>query len=220
MGQIRWERWAPVSGIVYVVLFVAGFIVGGDEIGDSDAEIVAYYGDGGTRAGEIAAFFLVVVAALFFLWFASTLRDRLRSVEAEPKSLSSLAFGAGVASAALFVAALAVFQAVSFTIEFRDEFQLDPNLARLLETAGILLFTGAVMFASVLVTATSVLAIRTAVLPKWLGWLGLLVAVALLLAIFFFPFFVLLAWVLVVSVVLIVRAPSSQPKEQGAPEAT
>ena len=124
MSRIRWERWAPVSGIAYVVLFVAGFIVGGDDIGDSDAEIVAYFGDSGNRAEEIAGFFLLVVAALFFLWFASTLRDRLRSVEAEPKSLSSLAFGAGVASAALLVVAVALFFAVSFTIEFRDEFGL------------------------------------------------------------------------------------------------
>ena len=220
LSRIRWERWTPASGVAFVVLFVVAFIVGGDEIGNSDAEIVAYYGDGGTRASEIAAFFLVVVAVLFFLWFVSALRDRLSSVEAAPKSLSTLAFGAGVATAVLLVAALALFTVVSFEIEFRDEFQLDPNLARLIETAGILLFTGAVMFASVLVTATSVLALRTAVLPNWLGWLGLPVAVALLLAIFFFPFFVLLAWVLVVSVTLIVRPLNSQPTEQEMPETT
>lgn len=219
MTGIRWERWAPASGIVYVLLFVVAFIVVPGDIGDTDEEILAYYADSGNRAREIAAFFLIAVAALFLLWFVSTLRNRLRSVEPEPKSLSALAFGAGVASAALLVAALSLFVSVSLTIEDSDQFAVDPNLARVLENAGFLLFTGSTMVASVLVAATSVLALRTRVLPRWLGWVGLPVALVLLVAIFFFPLFVLWAWILVVSVLLIARTPAWPPQER-EPEAT
>ena len=52
-----------------------------------------------------------------------------------------------------------------------------------------------------------------------IGYLVLFGAV-LLVAFFFFPIMVLWAWILLVSVVVIVRAPSSQPKEPGMPEAT
>lgn len=216
----RWQRWAPVSGVLFAALSAVALGIASQEIGDSSAKVVAFYEDAGNRAREIAAFFLVVVAVLFFLWFLSVLRERLRSVEKESQSLSSLAFGGGVAHAALLVASVGVFVAHSFTVEIRDEFQVDANAAWLLEGAGIILFAGALMVASVLVAATSVLAIKTAVLPTWVGWVGAVVAVVLLAGIVFFPIFVLLAWVLLVSVVLIVRAPSQQLTEQEAPGAT
>ena len=218
MRRIRWERWAPASGIAYVALFLIALFVSGDDPGDSDEEILSYYADSGNRVTDIVGFFLIAVAVLFFLWFVSTLRNRLRSVEPEPKSLSALAFGAGVASAALLMAAAAFFVAISVAVEDTDEFRLDPNLARLVGDVGYLLFVGSTMVASVLVTATSVLALRTAVLPKWLGWVGFVAALALLVAVFFFPIFVLWAWVLVVSVLLIVRSPLGRPKEHGVPQ--
>jgi MFS family permease len=168
MGADRWERWAPLSGVVFVVLCVAGFAIGvsgAPEGSDSDQEFLSYYADSANRAKEITAFFLFVVAALFLICFVGALRNRLRSVESEPKGLSALAFGAGVAST---------------------------------------------MVASVLVAATSVLALRTAVLPRWLGWVGIVVALALLVAVFFIPVFLFWAWVLVVAVVLAVRTPSAQ----------
>jgi hypothetical protein len=145
MGADRWERWAPLSGVVFVVLCVAGFAIGvsgAPEGSDSDQEFLSYYADSANRAKEITAFFLFVVAALFLICFVGALRNRLRSVESEPKGLSALAFGAGVAST---------------------------------------------MVASVLFAATSVLALRTAVLPRWLGWVGIVVALALLVAVFFIP---------------------------------
>jgi hypothetical protein len=42
-------------------------------------------------------------------------------------------------------------------------------------------------------------------LPRWLSLAGFLVAAALLLAFFYFPLFVWIAWVLAVSIVLLVR---------------
>jgi len=201
-----------LSGIAYVVLFLIAFFITGEGAGDSDEEILSYYADSGNRATEITGFFLLAVAALFFLWFVTILRNRLRSVESEPKSLSALAFGAGIVSAALLMAANALFISISGTVEFTDEFQLDPDLARLVGSIGYLLWVSSTMVAGVLVAATSVLALRTAVLPRWLGWVGLVAALALLVAIFFFPIFVLWAWVLIVSVFLILRTQTGYPE--------
>jgi hypothetical protein len=216
MSADRWDRWAPLSGVVFVVLCVAGFAIGvsgSPEGSDSDQEFLSYYADSGNRAKEITAFFLFVVAALFLICFVGALRNRLRSVESEPKGLSALAFGAGVASAALFVVVASLGPAMSFAIEEADQYVVDPNLARLLNNASYLLVVASTMVASVLVAATSALALRTAVLPRWLGWVGIVVAVALLAAVFFIPIFLFWAWILVVSVVLIVR-PANDPRSQ------
>src|SRR2546429_168572 len=47
--------------------------------------------------------------------------------------------------------------------------------------------------------ATSVIALRTGVFPRWFAWIGLPVAVTFLLAFFFVPIFVLWGWILVAS---------------------
>ena len=215
MSANRWERWAPLSGVVYAALCVTGLAIvsGSPEAGDSDQAILSYYADSGNRAKEITAFFLFVVAALFFLLFVGTLRNRLRSVESEPNGLSALAFGAGVASAALLTAAVSVGVATSFVIVDTDRFVVDPNVVRLFGDASYLLIVASTMVASVLVAPTSVLAIRTAVLPRWLGWVGIVVALALLVAMLFFPILLLWAWVLVVAVVLTVRTSTAHPRE-------
>jgi hypothetical protein len=61
------------------------------------------------------------------------------------------------------------------------------------------------MSAALLVLAASIVAHRTGLLPRWLALAGFVVAPALLFAIFFLPLFAWLAWVLAISVVLLVR---------------
>ncbi len=57
------------------------------------------------------------------------------------------------------------------------------------------------------------LVLRTAVLPRWLGWVGIVVAIALLVAVLFIPIFLLWAWVLVVGVILTARPANGHPRE-------
>jgi hypothetical protein len=210
-------RWIPLSGIVYVVLFVLVFVLTGDspQGSDPDSEYLAYYGDSGNRNQEIVVFFLLAVAAIAFVWFVAHLRGRLRAVESEPHGLSTLAFGSGLVSAALLMGALAVGIGPTFAVEDSDVFTLDPDMARLTGVTSYLLLVGSTMVAAALVAATSVLAIRTTVLPAWVGWVGLVVALVMLFAIAWIPIMVYLAWVLVVSVLLLVR-PEAPRSARGA----
>jgi hypothetical protein len=100
-----------------------------------------------------------------------------------------------------------VGNAVSRTTAFAsddDLFTLDPDTQRIFESAGFLLFVSAA-FAAILLVAVSVGALRYGILPRWLGWAGIVVAVLLPSAFVFVGFLVLLAWVLAVGVMLAAR---------------
>jgi hypothetical protein len=101
-----------------------------------------------------------------------------------------------------------VGNAVSRTTAFAsddDLFTLDPDTQRIFESAGFLLFVSAAFAAILLVAAVSVAALRYGILPRWLGWAGIVVAVLLPSAFVFVGFLVLLAWVLAVGVMLAAR---------------
>jgi len=207
----RWQRWTLDwnGGVVFVVLFLIRASLPDVNPEDSDEEIVAYFADGGNRATDIAGIFLIVVAGLFFLWFLGALRTRLREAEGESGHLSTIAFGSGLTFLALLLVAAVTLGTTSVGVEFVDAFRVDPDTVRTITIAGFGFLLTAFMVAAVLVAATSVLALRTAVLPRWLAWAGFLVALALLFSVFFFPIFAFAAWILVVSIVLIVRSPDA-----------
>src|SRR4051812_7675195 len=72
-------RFAPLTGAIFVVLLVIGFIpLGGDtpETDASAAKIISFYNDHQTR--EILAIIAVALAALFLALFAVAIRDYLR----------------------------------------------------------------------------------------------------------------------------------------------
>jgi hypothetical protein len=113
MTRISWERLAALAGLAFVVLYVAAFALG-IEVGETDQEILEYYGDRGNRAEEVVAFFLVAAAALAFLVFAGALRSLIARAEQETAMLAALAWSGGIACAALVLAGNAVSRATAF----------------------------------------------------------------------------------------------------------
>jgi hypothetical protein len=202
----RLARWSPVSGIIFVALWIGAFVALGEGAGDTDQEIVNWYADSGNRDRNFLGFMLVGLASLALIWFAGSLRDRLRA--RDESMLPSLALGAGVAAATLWLAAISAWTTIVSSVEDEDEFTVIPDVVRAFDSLGYVLFVVAGAASSLLVFAASVVALRTGVLPKWLAWLGIPVALSLLVTFLFIPFFVLLGWVLVVSLVLLFWKPS------------
>jgi hypothetical protein len=199
-------RWAPVSGIVFVALWLIAFIaVPGDSVSssDTDADILAYYADSGNRDKELAAFFMLLAASLLFVWFVAVLRGRLASAEGGAGGLTAAAFGGGLVAAALWCVAISMFTVVPFTIEDTSKFTLDPNTFRVLTDGGYMVWISATAMAALTVFSTAVLGLKGEVVPRWFAWLSFVVAASMLVTIFFVPFFVFLGWVLVVSLLLI-----------------
>jgi hypothetical protein len=200
----RWERWSALAGVLFAALFAVALALSANS-NDNPTELANWLADSGNRNQQFVAWFLYIASALAFLSFLGTLRDMLVRAEGGPGTLSSLVFGPGLVFAGLYVAGISMFTAPA-TLADESEYKLDPNTAEMFNDAGYLLLVGGVMVAAIMVLSASTAALRTGVLPAWLGWIGLLVAVAMLFAVTFLPILVFVGWVLVVSLVMLVAA--------------
>jgi hypothetical protein len=187
-------------------------VVGSMLIGDVPApdaparEIAGYLADSGNHTRNIIGAYLWVIGALAFLWFLVRLRNDIRSAEGGTGSLSNLAFGAGVAFAAVWLVSAAAFAAVPFAIELGDAPISDPDLVRLLPTTGRLLLLHGAGFAGLLVVlAASVAIFRTGVFPRWLAWLGIGASIVLLFDVIYLTIFPFWTWVFIASIVMLMR---------------
>ena len=218
----KWERWSPLAGVLAIACWIVAFGVASNSpsTDDSDTKILTYYASHSHQIRQIVGFFVFLAGVLLLLGFLSALRSRLVAAEGEPGRLTALAYGSGVASAVLWFLAIALFTAPGFTVNDTGKSHLDANTYRIVSDLGYQVWVGAVVVAALLVWATSAVALRTALLPKWFAWLGILAGVLQLFALFFIPAFIFWGWVLVASVLLFWRGAggrTGQPVASPAP---
>jgi Domain of unknown function (DUF4386) len=202
------ERWAPLAGIIFVVLmFVGTYFVA--DVPDPDAaqqQLAGYLADSGNHTRNLIGAYMWVLGALAFLWFATHLRSVLRRAEGGVGTLSNLAFGAGVIYSTLMMASAVAFAAVAYAVAFRDATVSDPDFVKVLpQMAWMILLLGAGFAGLLLVLTASIVSLRTGVLPRWLAWLGIVMAILLLFDVLYVNIVPLLVWVLAASIVLLMR---------------
>jgi hypothetical protein len=194
-----WERFGPLSGVAAVVLWILGFalfLTSEVDGAEGATEILAGYEE--DEALIWVAAWLFVLGCVLFLWFLGALRNRLLAAEGVPGYLTPIAFGAGIATAVFLMG----LPSGDLAGALADD--LEPAAAQALHEIGTAFFLGAEFSALVLVLATGLIALRTGVLPRWFGWVSLVLAILLVIApigwlglIFGFPLWVLLAsWLL------------------------
>jgi hypothetical protein len=204
----RWQRIEPLAGVVFVVLAVIAVVTAaGEDFLADPSEVADYYVDNSDRV--IVAEIIGGIAIFAFFWFVGAVRNRLRVPETPEGGLPALAFGGGIAAATLVLVANAVTMAGAFRAN--DDGQIDPAVAAALnDVSSLIIGIAAPIALAVFVAATGIVSIATGVLPRWLGWLSLLLALGFLIAyisfIFWLPFGV---WVLTVSV-LLYRRPGEE----------
>ena len=207
MNWARWERFAPLTGIVAVVLWILGVIIEAStdySEKDTPEEILAVLREDANTL--IAAGVVFAFGVVFFIWFLGSLRAALYGAEGGVGRLSSIAYGSGM------LAAICLLLQVAPTVQGAvDEDDLSADAAQSLQSMGEAFFLGAELTLLAMFVAIGLLILRSRVLPVWLGWVSL--AIALLLAIipigwagvvWAFPL-----WVLVTSVLLYRRAPAA-----------
>jgi hypothetical protein len=201
-----WERYAPLTGVAAVVLWVLGaFLLEKDDRpdGKDTAAFVAWVQENDTTilAGAIVFGF----GTLFFLWMLGSLRAALFAAEGGTGRLATLAFGSGVATAISLMFTYLPHAQAAFDHENTSATGIEA-----LVRVGDSFFGGAVLFSIPLLVAVGLAILRFGALPRWLAWFSLLLA--LVMAIPTLGFFGIVVglplWVLATSVLLFRPTPS------------
>jgi hypothetical protein len=204
--DIRWERWGAIGGFLYVIGMILLFVWPGEPPQDASTEQLLQFYQDNEFAVTWGAYMAVALGGLGLLWFLGSLRSALRRAEGGTGRLSAIAMAAGAGSLILLLGAVGVFVSTAFNAvdPGNVNFQFDLSTHEMVVGAGFGLFIFHLVLAGALVAATSVLSIRTAVFPKWLGWVGTLLALALVFPLVsFFALFAFFVWVVVIVILLL-----------------
>lgn len=190
----RWERHAPLTGVLAVVLWIVGSILTG-ETKDKPTEILAQVQDDTGKLIIGAIIFLIGTG--FFVWFLGSLRARLLTAEGGTQRLTALAYGSGIGTAVFLMGIVTPIAAAAI-----NEDDLNPSIAAAMVNMSDAFFLGAEYMAPVMLIAFALVAIRFGGFPKWLAWLSILIAIGMLTGWvgWIFLIFGLPLWTLIVSV--------------------
>ena len=112
---------------------------------------------------------------------------------------------------------MAVWMSISFAVDDADEFVVDPNMDRLFGNLGYALWFGGTTIALLVVLCVALVGLRGQLIPRWLAWVSVLVAITMLASFVFLPFLIWLGWVLVVSLVWLFWKPKPEVAAPAAP---
>ena len=195
------RRLAPLSGVIFVVLYVIGSIIGMSDSPDfagSSQEITEYYTD--SKDEILVATVIAAIATPFYIWFLGCLRSAIARVEGGTTRLASTAFGAGIAAGAAGVAGVMVNAMGALRIDEQDTIA-GPTATAYYDIGQILAFaaTPALLAAGLVATAVASLRYR-AILPAWLAYVTIVLAIIdVIPPISWLGTLLGLVWVLVVS---------------------
>ena len=197
MERKRLERFAPLTGLVFLVLAVVSFALGGDSP-DADAptaEVVEFWTDEDTR--NVASAIVATYAALFFVWFAGSVRAAIARAEPGASRLAALAFGGAV----IFAAGLALnnaFQMVAADTAGDVPPEVTQTLHVLFDGGWVPLALGFAVF----LLSSGLGALRHGAFDRRLGWIALGLGVLAVTPLGFFAFLAGLVWTGLAGVVL------------------
>jgi hypothetical protein len=210
MTRSNLERYAPLTGIVFVVLVVIAAIVGGEtpDVDDSTISVVRWWQDNDTSqiwANSIAAW-----STIFLVWFAGSLRTALRRAEGEPGRLSVVSFG----GALLIAAGLLSFAGFGFAAaDIADDVpDVAPAVVQTLSVLNSDFFLLVAGGTGLFMIATGLAVVRFGALPTWMGYVAVVLGIAAVTPLGFFAFLATGIWILIASVLLYQRGqPSAAP---------
>ena len=202
---------APLTGVLFVALVIAAAIIAGDSpdaTEDTAEEVFSFYQE--NEDEQFVGGLLFGLSAVALLFFAGWLRRVLRDAEGPRGILSAVALAGAI------VLAVGITTAATFSIAIADVAD-DIEDPVVFQTLNALSWGYWVPFAAGVITflvATGVSVVRHGALPKWLGWIAIVVGVLM-----FTPAFIVAAplaglWVLAVSIMGAIRGRGG-----GAPSA-
>ena len=210
---------AAIAGIVCAVGWSVSLrgLVAGPGLSATREEIAAYYAEASSRSvGVLLA--LMVVATIAYLWFVGVVRSRLGA--SETPLVGTVFLGSSVLFTGLVLVGASAFAAPLVLVEVSG-LAPDPGAVSLLRAMGsVVLGVFAPRVATLVMFSTASLSRRAGALPNWLIVVTYVVGVAEFInvtiatpTLYIFP-----AWIALVSVVVLVRHPSTSTSSSAAVE--
>ncbi len=198
-------RLGGISGILFVILFIPSYLTPPDAP-DRTSSVQQLIDHFAARHDEIIGRngVMLIFASFFFLWFLGVLHSVLQDVEREGYGFSSVALTGGLLFVALMLAGAAIEIVHPATQARFANFRPDAQLGFLSYALAGWMYRFCFVGMAALIAATSLVALRTRLLPRWLAWAGFVCAAVALLR-YFGPLggWLTLAWIVVVSILML-----------------
>jgi hypothetical protein len=173
MSNDRQALEGAVAGLVFAILVVVGFVFvvpQPPDIDSSAATFASFYSDhqDALRVG----FTILGIGLFFFIWFLGSLRSALAAAEGGTARLASIAFGAGLISAAVLMVGLAAGEAAAFRPG-----DVDPGVTRALSDVFVVIAAPGAAALTAFFAAIAVAGFRYRALPGWATWICVIAAI-------------------------------------------
>jgi hypothetical protein len=197
--RLKAPRAGAIAGIVFSILLIISLVL-------TRVSVPATPGDAGTwlsgsEKSIRLALDLLPFAGIAFLWFIGVLRDRIGAQE--DRFFATVFLGSGLLFLAMTFAASAVSGGLMMAYGAIPGKVLDFGIYTFARTVAYqIVNVYAIRMAAVFMISTCTLAIRTGIFPRWMAFLGYVLALLLLLSpgrLYWAPL-VFPLWALVVSV--------------------
>jgi hypothetical protein len=203
----RFTRFAPLTGVVFFVLALAGAVCMGEtpEFAGKPADFTEFFTEDKSRV--ILGSMLLLVSVFFLIWFLGTLATASGRAEGADRRVSRIAYGGGLVGAALIAAGMSMNMMGAFRVD--EQHSISDDVAVVYgDLSSILAFLAAAVGLSVLLAGVAVVNARTRFLPAWLTWVSGIMAIGLFEPFFSFLFVIAFAlWAAVVGSLLFFQQP-------------
>jgi hypothetical protein len=202
-ARLKTPKAAAIAGIVFSLLMFAIFWLLRRSIPADPLESGIWLG-ADTRMIKLALN-LVPVAGVAFLWFIGVLRDRLG--QHEDRFFATIFFSSALLFLAMLFAAAATLGAIMLIASVADPNDLINSATFRFARASAFIMANiyASKMAAVFMFSTSTVVIYTGIAPRWIAYIGFLLALAVLISGHYigWSLAVLPVWVLLISVYIL-----------------
>jgi hypothetical protein len=201
-SRLTTPRAAAVAGILFSLLLITSLVLVRISVPANPQDAGEWLS---SYSGTVTfALNLVPFAGIAFLWFIGVVRDRLGSNE--DRFFATVFLGSGFLFLAMLFSSAAVTGGIISIYGSSPSSLISSGVYTFGRTLTYELMTVYTMkMAGVFMISTSTLSLRTGIFPRWMAYLGMLLALVLLLTITLIPIAPLLfpLWVLLISVYIL-----------------
>ena len=209
----RLRAWSSLGGVAFTVLAVVGaiFLYDGPQ-SSSPSKMAAWYTSSGNQTRINIGWVLAGLGLLCLIWFVAGIRERVAAAEQAvapgASFLTSLVTIGGTVFVAAGVCQIGIADGIKTMSDDTYHHQVYSGVIHAAGDASYIVLAGSGIGMASMIFAVALAIFSFGLLPRWVGWFGVVAGIAAVFSLFFFTMLVWLLWIAVTSVMLYVRSSS------------